>query len=76
MFAQIVLVQQCPLHLSLPRIEHHGVPVHVGHLLHHHRIVDGVHRILSPGKGAMAVHQDARDSLRISLQQAVYYTLI
>ena len=47
--AQVVLVQQLLLHPACLWIQHHGVPVHKGHLLHNHRVVHRSHRVGAPG---------------------------
>ena len=61
MLAQIVLVQQDLLHGAVAGVEHQGVVVHKGDLLHDHRIVDGVLRVSTPGEHAVAVDQHAGD---------------
>ena len=57
MLAQVVPVQQLPLHGILVRLQDHGVPVHERHFLQHHGAVYGVHSVRSPGEGAVAVYQ-------------------
>ena len=61
MFAEIVLIQQFLLHSGKARGQGHSVEIHKSALLQYYGIVNGVERIGSPGKGAVAVYQHRRD---------------
>ena len=66
MLAEIVLVQKLLLHVSAVGVEHHGVPVHEGDLLHHNGVVHRLQGTLAPGERTVRMHHDAGNSGGVS----------
>ena len=64
MLSQVMLVQQFLLYGAFARLQGQGMEVQKGHLLQHHRVVDGVLGTGAPGEGAVAAHQGRRHLIR------------